>query len=98
MASRRDASADGVHDRVVLGNFSVDEHGRYCNDDRNRKFFVRPNDEPNFDLTEGKEGFVRYDEYGPRGLENLLLWMKDHRDVLKERGLLQKIPETRHWK
>ena len=98
MASQGNGSRINVCNRVVLGNFSVDEHGKYCNDDRNRKYFVRPDDEPDFDLTEGREEFIPYNEYGPRMLDSLQLWIKDHREELKEQGVLQKLPESSHWR
>ena len=96
MASGGSRPLVDIYDHEVIGNFSVDETGGFCNDDRNRKFFVRPDDEPNFDLKDGLDEFVNVPEQGhePKSLEHLLEWMKAHQDDLKDNGVLVNIPRT----
>ena len=96
MAGRGNQPVVDIHDHVVLGHFSVDETGGYCNDDRNRKFFVRPDDEPNFDLKDGLDDFVDIPtkRNEPASMESVLKWMKDHQDTLQDNSLLVTIPGT----
>ncbi|XP_071498111.1 decapping and exoribonuclease protein-like [Diadema antillarum] len=81
----------GFHDHVVLGTFSTDEDQNYCNDLRNRRFFVEPDDRPNFDLLHGIDDYVDRDHSGvqPTSLTPVLEWIRDHQKELKEKGIMK---------
>ncbi|XP_071498129.1 decapping and exoribonuclease protein-like [Diadema antillarum] len=90
----------GFRDHVVLGTFSTDEDMNYCNDQRNRRFFVEPDDRPNFDLTHGIDDYVERDHSGvrPKSLTPVLEWIRNHQKELKEKGILkpaEKSPEMK---
>ncbi|XP_063954848.1 decapping and exoribonuclease protein-like [Lytechinus pictus] len=79
-----------IRDRRVLGTFSTDENRRYRNDDRNRRFFVEPDSPVDFDYARGFANYVDMgdDEGDTTSLDNVLSWMRDHKRLLKEVGIL----------
>ncbi|XP_071492602.1 decapping and exoribonuclease protein-like [Diadema antillarum] len=90
----------GFCDHVHLGNFSLDENRNYCDDHRNRRYFVKPDPRPHFDLLEGHAAFV--DRYHPssspvpsddvesevKSLDVVLKWIRDHSGELEKRGFI----------
>ncbi|XP_030850069.1 uncharacterized protein LOC105436469 [Strongylocentrotus purpuratus] len=78
-----------IHGQKVLGTFSTDADRGYCNDDRNRRVFLEPDNEVDFDYTKGFEEHVAFGE-DPRvtSLMNVLSWMRDHRSLLIKSGTL----------
>ncbi|XP_072167881.1 decapping and exoribonuclease protein-like [Diadema setosum] len=103
-ASSRDLKMEAKHtvgfcDHVHLGNFSLDENRNYCDDHRNRRYFVKPDPRPHFDLLEGHAAFVdRYHPASPvpsddvesevKSLDVVLKWIRDHSGELEKRGLI----------
>ncbi|XP_041473625.1 decapping and exoribonuclease protein-like [Lytechinus variegatus] len=84
---------EGFSKHVHLGNFSLDENRNYCNDHRNRRFFVDPGPWPKLDLLPGHSEFVDRDR-GDGGaevksLDALMRWMRDHQDELQRRKILE---------
>ncbi|XP_071492129.1 decapping and exoribonuclease protein-like [Diadema antillarum] len=87
----------GFRDHVVLGTFSRDEDMNYCNDLRNRRFFVKPDDRPNFDLLHGIDDYVDRGDHDdrdhsgvqPTSLTPVLEWIRDHQRELKEKGIMK---------
>ncbi|XP_071498128.1 decapping and exoribonuclease protein-like [Diadema antillarum] len=87
----------GFRDHVVLGTFSTDEDMNYCNDQRNRRFFVEPDDRPNFDLLHGIDDYVDRGDHDdrdhsvrqPTPLTPVLKWIRDHQKELKEKGIMK---------
>ncbi|XP_071492127.1 decapping and exoribonuclease protein-like [Diadema antillarum] len=90
----------GFHDHVVLGTFSTDEDKNYCNDLRNRRFFVEPDERPNFDLTHGIDDFAErdYSDVQPTSLTPVLEWIRDHQKELKENGILKPAAKSQEIK
>ncbi|XP_071479778.1 decapping and exoribonuclease protein-like [Diadema antillarum] len=89
----------GFCDHVHLGNFSLDENRNYCDDHRNRRYFVKPDPRPHFDLLEGHAAFVdRYHPSSPvpsddvesevKSLDVVLKWIRDHSGELEKRGFI----------
>eukprot|EP00057_Strongylocentrotus_purpuratus_P026110 XP_011680584.1 PREDICTED: decapping and exoribonuclease protein-like [Strongylocentrotus purpuratus] len=87
--------AKGFSEHVHLGNFSLDENRNYCDDHRNRKFFVDPGLWPKFDLLPGHSEYVDRnrgdddDGVDVKSLDVLLRWMRDHQDDLQRRKILE---------
>ncbi|XP_030851121.1 decapping and exoribonuclease protein-like isoform X2 [Strongylocentrotus purpuratus] len=78
-----------IHGQKVLGTFSTDADRGYCDDDRNRRFFLEPDNEVDFDYTKGFEEYVDMgDDPNVTSLTNVLCWMRNHRSLLTESGIL----------
>ena len=71
----------------MIGTFSTDDEEDYINDDRNRRFYLDPGNEFNFDYGKAFEGYT--DREGiPHLVAGRYAWMRDHRQVLIDNGIL----------
>nr|XP_054752518.1 decapping and exoribonuclease protein-like [Lytechinus pictus] len=78
-----------IHGRKILGTFSTDENQKYCNDNRNRRFYIEPDNETDFDYTKGFHKYVDMEEDARvTSLESVLSWMRDHRNLLIANDIL----------
>ena len=84
-----------ITDHEVLGNYSINDEGKYTEGDRNRRFLIQPYHQIK-DLNTGLDEFMNGPRHGlePKTLESLQWWMKEHRDCLENKNLLVDIPET----
>eukprot|EP00057_Strongylocentrotus_purpuratus_P004783 XP_003729445.1 PREDICTED: decapping and exoribonuclease protein [Strongylocentrotus purpuratus] len=75
----------------VLGNFSIGENKKYRNDLSQRRFLIEPDDEPNFDLSQGLRQYTDRKPSGivPTSMSPLLDWFHDHRDELIKKKILK---------
>eukprot|EP00057_Strongylocentrotus_purpuratus_P008725 XP_011663199.1 PREDICTED: decapping and exoribonuclease protein-like [Strongylocentrotus purpuratus] len=74
----------------VIGTYSTNDEMDYINDDRNRRFYLDPGNEFNFDYGKAfAEGYT--DKEGiPNLVSGRYAWMRDHRQVLIDNGILDK--------
>ncbi|XP_030841914.1 decapping and exoribonuclease protein-like [Strongylocentrotus purpuratus] len=83
---------DDVHidGHKVIRTYSTNDEMDYINDDRNRRFYLDPGNEFNFDYGKAfAEGYTAR-EGVPHLVAGRYAWMRDHRQVLIDNGILDK--------
>eukprot|EP00057_Strongylocentrotus_purpuratus_P008724 XP_011663198.1 PREDICTED: decapping and exoribonuclease protein-like [Strongylocentrotus purpuratus] len=75
----------------VIGTYSTNDEVDYINDDRNRRFYLDPGNEFNFDYGEAFRTYTTRRERANVELPRVggkYKWMRDHRQVLVDNGIL----------
>uniref|UniRef100_A0A665USG9 Decapping nuclease n=2 Tax=Echeneis naucrates TaxID=173247 RepID=A0A665USG9_ECHNA len=68
---------------VEVGCFSLDAQRRFFNDNRQMRYYVEPDRNPNFDLKDGyKDRFVKRDDSVKEKLDHILRWVVANRSKL----------------
>ncbi|XP_015242524.1 PREDICTED: decapping and exoribonuclease protein [Cyprinodon variegatus] len=70
---------------VEVGCFSLDSQRRFFNDNRQMRYYVEPDRNPNFDLRDGyRERYVKRDENVKEKLDHILRWIVANKSKLKK--------------
>ncbi|XP_052773428.1 decapping and exoribonuclease protein-like [Mya arenaria] len=99
---RFDGPNSGFKHHGEIGCFSLDINREFQDDNRQRKYFIKPSNYNNvrYDLTKGYEGMVKRDEYKNEQLDHLLKWIRKHEqgitqiDFICDRSLLKRLLST----
>lgn len=63
-----------------VGSFSLDSKRRFFNDSRQLRYYVKPDRQPNFDLTDGyRDRYIKRDDSVKENLNHLLQWILANR-------------------
>ncbi|XP_069558870.1 decapping and exoribonuclease protein [Brachyistius frenatus] len=72
---------------VEVGCFSLDSERKFFNDSRQMRYYVEPDQNPSFDLSDGyKDRFIKRDESVKEKLDHILRWVVANRSKLNSRA------------
>nr|XP_057946910.1 decapping and exoribonuclease protein-like isoform X2 [Doryrhamphus excisus] len=90
LSTRKDHYARGVplfNQRVEVGSFSLDSEHKFIHDKSQMRYYVEPDQVPNFDLRDGyNDRYVKRDENFKKGLTHVLHWILANKSNLKKRA------------